>query len=272
MFAYLYSSLKKNLAAGIVVIIPIVFTFWILSVFLKMIDEPLRALFVEPSPDKHGMLPSIARFLHEDVYDLSFLAKPGVGVAIALIVLFVIGFIARTLVGHFFLDIGDRILGRIPIVRTLYTATKQLLSALLGTGESSFREVVLVEYPKKNSYCVGFLASRGKGELSTINGERILNCFVPTTPNPTSGFLLLVPESRVKRLKMSIEDAVKFVISNGIAAPDKNQQVPTTFETPTTIISLEEALGKNNPVVHKVTDAVKKDEANFKTDKSDPDD
>ncbi|MBN1809145.1 MAG: DUF502 domain-containing protein [Planctomycetes bacterium] len=259
MWNRIYGSIKRNLAAGLVVIIPIVLTAWVVYAVYVAVDAPLRAIFEDPG-DETGAIPAIARFLKVAAggRDLSFMAKPGVGIVLVFTLLFMIGFLARTLVGKFFVGMGDTVLGHIPFVKTLYVSTKQLLSALLGGSESPFREVVLVEYPKKNSYVLGFLASKGKGELAVINAEPVLNIFIPTTPNPTSGYLVLVPESRVKKLNMSVENAVKFIISSGIVA-DPTAKEPTVFETPTTKFSLPDNAPRVHPDIKELTEAIEMD-------------
>lgn len=243
MLRRILASLRANLVAGIVVIIPAALSIWAVYALVSLIDSPLRGML----RNRFGELPVFA--------------APGVGIVVVLIFIFLVGLLARTFVGRVFLPLGEWFFSRIPVVRTLYLGSKQMLSALLGDGEVGFREVVLVEYPKKNSYVIGFVASRGKGELATVNMEPILNVFVPTAPNPISGMVLLVPESRVKRLHMSIEDAVKFVISSGIVADEQHGGIPMLFETPTSKVTIAEPPEGVHPDIKRITDLIRKREA-----------
>lgn len=245
MLKSVIASLRSNLVAGIVVTIPVALSVWVVFAFHRLVDKPLRASLADVFGEKY------------------FLEVPGVGIVFVLAVIFLVGFITRTFIGGLFVRIGEWIFGHIPVVRTLYLGSKQLLSALLGGSEVSFREVVLVEYPKKHSYVLGFVSSRGKGQLATINMEPILNVFIPTTPNPTSGYLVLIPESRVKRLDMSVEDAVKFIISSGIVANERESEMPTLFETPTTKVPLEQPPEGVHPDIQRLTDLIEKEKADF---------
>jgi len=142
MFNWIIGFLKRNLAAGLVAIIPIGLTVWVVSALWNAIDTPLRAVFLPPGPNERGFVHAIARFLNWVFGDLSFMARPGVGIAFLITLVLLIGFLARTLIGKYLVKIGDAIIGRIPFVKIIYLATKQLLSAFLGGTESVFSEVV----------------------------------------------------------------------------------------------------------------------------------
>ena len=124
------------------------------------------------------------------------------------------GFIGRTL-----LKAEERVLDKMPVVRSIYGAIKQIMETVMSTNSDSFREVVLVEYPRKKIWVIGFVTGETKGEVQTLNDETLINVFIPTTPNPTSGFLLFVPKKDLIYMKMKVEDAVKMVISGGIVTP-----------------------------------------------------
>lgn len=254
MFRRILNSLKSNLVAGVIVIVPTGLSVWVVYFLWKSVDDPLRSLLKEYIADWRG-------------FD-----TPGLGLLVVIGLIFLIGLLARTFIGGLLVRLGEVILEHIPVVRALYVGSKQVLSALLGGSEIGFRDVVLVEYPKKNSYVIGFVSSRGKGELSTVNREPILNVFIPTTPNPTSGFLLLVPESRVKRLNMAVEDAVKFIISSGIVADDREYEAPTFFETPTTKMPIEPVPEGLHPEIRRAIDALKKGFQDERTDDEEEDD
>ncbi len=121
---------------------------------------------------------------------------------------------------------GERIVERVPLVRTLYTPLKQLVQIFSDTESGSFKEVVMVEYPKEGTWAVGFITSYAKDEMRTQLGEPYVGVFVPTTPNPTSGFLIYVKEGEIKRLSMSVEDGAKLIVSAGVVVPgDKSERV-----------------------------------------------
>ena len=117
------------------------------------------------------------------------------------------------------MKVGERILDNTPVVRSIYGAIKQIMETVMSTNSESFRDVVLVEYPKKGIWVIGFVTGETKGEVQTLNEEILINVFIPTTPNPTSGFLLFVPKKDLIYMKMKVEDAVKMVISGGIVTP-----------------------------------------------------
>ena len=124
------------------------------------------------------------------------------------------GFLGRTL-----LKSGERVLDKMPVVRSVYGAIKQVMETVMSTNSNSFREVVLVEYPRKGIWVIGFVTGETKGEVQSLKKEKLINVFIPTTPNPTSGFLLFFPKKDLIYMHMKIEDAVKMVISGGIVTP-----------------------------------------------------
>ena len=124
------------------------------------------------------------------------------------------GFLGRTI-----LKSGERVLDKMPVVRSVYGAIKQVMETVMSTNSNSFREVVLVEYPRKGIWVIGFVTGETKGEVQSLKKEKLINVFIPTTPNPTSGFLLFLPKKDLIYMHMKVEDAVKMVISGGIVTP-----------------------------------------------------
>ena len=116
--------------------------------------------------------------------------------------------------------VGERLLGRLPVVRSLYGATKQIMETVMASQSDAFREVVLIEYPRRGIWAIGFVTGSTKGEVQNMSSENLINVFVPTTPNPTSGFLLFFPREDTISLDMGVEEAVKMVVSGGIVTPD----------------------------------------------------
>ena len=136
-----------------------------------------------------------------------------------MVALIVIGAVTAGLFGRMWLRISERILARMPVIRNVYSAVKQILETVLAQQSNAFREAVLVEYPRRGIWAIAFITGRTEGEVQNITEEECINIFLPTTPNPTSGFLLFVPKEDLVHLSMSVEEAIKMVISGGIVTP-----------------------------------------------------
>jgi uncharacterized membrane protein len=142
-----------------------------------------------------------------------------------MVVLTLIGSMTYSFFGRLAMRTGERILGRMPVIRGVYGALKQIFETVLAHKSTSFREAVLVEYPRRGIWAIAFVSGRTEGEVQNITEEEVINIFLPTTPNPTSGFLLFVPRKELISLTMSVEEAVKMVISGGIVTPpDRRSQ------------------------------------------------
>lgn len=207
------TTVKKYLLAGILVLLPIGITIYIVNFLVGLMDKFLK--FV---PDKY----------HPDTY-LPF-HVPGLGLILLLVITFLTGLIARNYVGRKLVSLGEHIVRRIPLVRGIYLAVKQLVESILVQTGKDFKRVVLIRYPHRNSYALAFLTGIAEGEVQEKTEKKMLNVFVPTTPNPTSGFYLMIPEDEVIMLNMSVESAFKLLMSGGIITPPK-----TTEESPTGI-------------------------------------
>jgi len=144
---------------------------------------------------------------------------PGLGLILVVILVFVIGLLARNIVGRKIVRLGENIVDRIPLVRVLYAGVKQLLEPLFLQKTDAFKRVALLEYPRRGAYVLGFITGESKGEVQSKTSKNMINVFVPTTPNPTSGFYILIPEDELILLNMSVEDAFKLIISGGIVSP-----------------------------------------------------
>lgn len=146
---------------------------------------------------------------------------PGFGLVVALISITLLGFLAANLVGRTLVQFGERILSRVPMISTLYKATKQLFETVLTQSAQSFRQVGLIQYPRQGLWAIVLISTEAKGELAEkVEGESVMSCFLPTTPNPTSGFLLFVPRREIILLDMTTEDAAKLIISAGLVSPE----------------------------------------------------
>ena len=189
--------------AGILVTSPILITIYVTWIIITFIDSQVA-----------GLLPDSLDFTKQLPHQI-----PGIGLIISIVVITFIGAITPGFIGRTLLKAGERVLDKMPVVRSIYGAIKQIMETVMSTNSDSFREVVLVEYPRKKIWVIGFVTGETKGEVQTLNDETLINVFIPTTPNPTSGFLLFVPKKDLIYMKMKVEDAVKMVISGGIVTP-----------------------------------------------------
>ncbi len=199
--------IKANLLAGILFLVPLVSTFLILRMVVRWVDKSL--LLIPPAYRPEEFLP----------YKV-----PGLGFILVLVVLLVTGVLVRNLLGRKLVALWDAVLYRIPFVSSFYKAVKQLVETICNGGTKDFKRVVLIEYPRKGLYTLGFVTGVAVGEIQQKTAKHVLNIFVPTTPNPTSGFYLMVPEEDVIPLEMGVEDAFKVLMSGGILSPDKRDR------------------------------------------------
>ncbi|MEN3791999.1 DUF502 domain-containing protein [Fulvimarina sp. MAC3] len=211
------ARLRNYFLTGFIVCAPLAITAWITWSFMQWTDS-----WVKP------YIPS--RFL-PDSY-LPF-AIPGFGLIVALIIITIIGFLTANFIGRTIIKWGENVLGRMPLVRTVYTALKQIFETVLADRSSSFKTAGLMEYPRKGVWSVVLIATTAKGEVAHVlsdQGEEMLAVFMPPTPNPTSGFLMFVPKEDVRILNMSIEQALKLVVSAGLVTGDEKESPMTKKE------------------------------------------
>ena len=199
---------RRLFFTGLLVTVPILITLYVTWIVITFIDVQVASL-----------LPEYLDFRKAFPYQI-----PGLGLLIVVIVITIIGALTPGLIGRTLLKTGERVLSTMPVVRSVYSALKQIMETVMSTNSKSFREVVLVEYPRREIWVIGFVTGNTEGEVGNVikrNDQKFINVFIPTTPNPTSGFLLFVPKEDVIFLKMKVEEAVKLVISGGIVMPDK---------------------------------------------------
>jgi uncharacterized membrane protein len=199
----IFARFRRYFLAGILVISPILITIYVTWIIITFIDTQVASLLPE-SLDFTKKLP------HQ---------IPGIGLIISIIFITFIGALTPGFLGRTLLKSGERVLDKMPVVRSVYGAIKQVMETVMSTNSNSFREVVLVEYPRKGIWVIGFVTGETKGEVQSLKKEKLINVFIPTTPNPTSGFLLFFPKKDLIYMHMKIEDAVKMVISGGIVTP-----------------------------------------------------
>lgn len=191
--------IRSYLLTGLVVWIPIIVTFVVLRFIVDLLDKSIALL-------PHAYRP-------EQLFGVQL---PGFGVIFSLLLLLFTGLIVTNFLGQRFMRWSEAILDRIPLVRSIYSATKQVMETVFSSNSEAFRSVLLVEYPRKGLWTIAFQTGGVGQEVSEKTGEEMLSIFVPTTPNPTSGFLMMIPKSEVKPLSMSIDDALKLIISLGV--------------------------------------------------------
>ena len=195
----IFARIRNYFIAGVVVLIPIGITLY-LTIFLVSISSKILPKEINPN--------------HYLPYDI-----PGVEILTAIALITVIGWLSLSFLGKKLLNIFDSILKRIPILRTIYSAIGQMTETFTKTDKDK-KNVVLVEYPRKGSWAVGFATKENSGEISRKTNKQLVNVFVPTTPNPTSGFLLMFPKEDVIYLDLTFEEASKFIVSAGTFYPD----------------------------------------------------
>ena len=197
----IFKKISNNFFKGILISAPIIITFYIAWGLIKFFDKKASPLL--------GTFP----------FEI-----PGFGLITVFIFFALIGFITTGLFGRIFSTFFENILSRMPVLRNIYSGLKQLFEAILTKKTNSFREVVLLEYPRNGIWAMGFLTGDTKGEVNRKTKDQMVNIFLPTTPNPTSGFLLFVPKKDVLRLTMTVEEGIKMIISAGMLTPSENQK------------------------------------------------
>ncbi len=200
----LFAWLRGRFFAGMVIAAPLAATFFILQFLITFIDNRVKPL-----------LPPL---LQPETY--TNYAIPGFGVLVLVVALTILGAVTANLIGRSLLAATDRILSRIPIVKNVHAALKQLTEVLANNQQASFDRCVMVEYPKKDSWCIGFVSSHAKQEIGSKLGTSKIGVFVPTTPNPTSGFLIYVEETETIALEMTVEEGAKMILTAGLVVPD----------------------------------------------------
>lgn len=205
----LKTSLRKYFFTGLLVIVPISVTGYAIWFLLKAMDAILRYV--------------PARYLPETYLHIHI---PGLGLILVVFLVFAVGLLTRNFVGRKMVHLGETIVDRIPLARIIYVGVKQLLEALFFQKTKAFEKAALIEYPRRGIYAICFITGESKGEVQCKTNKNMINVFVPTTPNPTSGFYILIPENELIILNMSVEDAFKLIVSGGIVSPNeaKNSQ------------------------------------------------
>lgn len=212
--------MKKYLVAGLLVWLPLAVTISILGWLLGVFDGVFSALLSATA----AVLPVSAASVIELLRQI-----PGLGVIVLGAVLLLTGMFVTNIFGQWAVDRWDRLMGRIPIVKSIYNSVKQVSDTLFSSSGNAFREAVLVQYPRQGSWTIAFVTGRPGGEVALRLPGDYVSVYVPTTPNPTSGFFLMMPRGDVLPLAMSVDEALKYVISMGVVAPPERALAATAL-------------------------------------------
>ena len=199
----LRSHVRGYFFAGVLVTAPIGITFYISWLLIRWVDSKVT--------------PLIPSAYNPETY-LPF-AVPGLGLILVFVALTFIGWSTAGLLGRLWLRLSENVLARMPVIRSMYAAVKQIIETILKQQSNAFREVVLFEYPRRGSWALGFITGQTQGEVQNLTTDDVVNVFLPTTPNPTSGYLLFIPRRELIILDMTVEEGIKMVVSGGIVTP-----------------------------------------------------
>jgi uncharacterized membrane protein len=213
-------SLRNAFITGIVVILPLGVTIIVIRFLLDKIGTPASKYFFWFLDPELKSMPIVQ-------VGLEFIS-----VLVVLLLITLLGYGSRIFIGRILLNSMELLLDRLPFVSTVYRSVQQIVQTFSQQKKAVFQEVVLIEYPRKRCYVLGFLTSTAKGETQDVTDEHIVNVFVPTTPNPTSGFLLMLPEEDITRLDMAITDGMKLIISGGAVVPDSSNGEAVLINNP----------------------------------------
>jgi uncharacterized membrane protein len=197
------TTLKTVFLTGLLVLVPLAITLWVLGLVIGTMDQTLLLLPLSWQPER-----------------LFGFHLPGLGAVLTLAFIFIVGLLTQNFVGQKLVEWWDVVVRHIPVVGPLYTSVKQVSDTLLSSSGNAFRKALLIEYPRKGSYTIGFLTGIPGGDVLNHLKEEHVSVYVPTTPNPTSGFFLMMPKSEVIELDMSVDAALKYIVSMGVVAPN----------------------------------------------------
>lgn len=200
--------IKRYFITGLLIWVPLVITGWVLSLIVNTLDQSLHLLPAAVHPQ-----------------NLLGVAIPGAGAVLTLAMILLTGLLAANFIGQKLVSWWDRLLARIPVVNSVYKAVKQVSDTLFSPNGNAFRKALLVQYPRQGSWTIAFLTGQPGGDIvNHLDGEHV-SVYVPTTPNPTSGFFLMMPVSEVVELDMTVDEALKYIISMGVVAPPPHPRI-----------------------------------------------
>ncbi len=230
-------KLRAYFFAGILVTAPIGITFYLAWLFIHWVDGKITPL-LPPAYNPETYLP---------------FSVPGLGLLIVCLVLTLIGALTAGMLGRFWTRTSETLLARMPIIRSVYGAIKQIFETVLAQQSDAFRQVVLFEYPRRGSWALGFITGQTEGEVQDLTADDVVNVFLPTTPNPTSGYLLFLPRRELVVLSMTVEEGIKMVVSGGIVTPPDRRSahlrgVKRVASADGDRLTIEESNGNHDPV------------------------
>jgi uncharacterized membrane protein len=202
MFKWFKAQIRGYFLAGLLVIVPLGVTVFVITAILRLIDRLL--IIIPPKFHPHSYLT---------------FKIPGLGLVLAIVLIMITGILVKNYIGRRVVHFGEYILSGIPLVRPVYAAVKQVIQAMFGDTPYAFKRAILVEYPRKGVWALAFVTGKTYGEIEEKTEKKTINVFLPTTPNPTSGFYLVIPEEDTISLDISVEDAFKLLISGGVVEP-----------------------------------------------------
>lgn len=197
-------KMKKIFTTGLLTLMPLAITIYVFYLVFSFLDNLVGDMI-------------------EAVFNYRL---PGIGFAAGMLLILLVGFIASNIIGSRLINYGDKQLQRLPLARSIYVSAKQIIDAFTVQGKNAFQKVVLLEYPRKDLYVIGFVTGTSKGEIQEKTHAETLNIFVPTTPNPTSGMLILAPRQEVIELEMTVEEGMKVIVSGGLFSPANEKKIP----------------------------------------------
>lgn len=207
MIKYIKHKLKTYFLTGLLVVVPVGITLFILKFVIARLDDMLAVLPAAFHPQTYIPFP-----------------VPGLSLIIMLLIVMAVGIVTRNILGKKLVNMGEYIVDKIPLVRSVYLLVKQLMETIFNHDKTSFKQVIMVEYPRKGLYSLGFVTGVARGEVQEKTTQRVMNVFIPTSPNPTSGYLIMIPEEDIINLDMNVESAFKLILSGGVVTSEKQAE------------------------------------------------
>ena len=202
--------IKRYFITGLLIWVPLAITAWVLSLIASAADQTLR------------LLPESVQPLHLLGFDI-----PGAGVVLTLLIILTTGLLAANFIGQRLVSWWEKLLARIPVVNSIYNSVKQVSDTLFSSSGNAFRKALLIQYPREGSWTIAFLTGKPGGDVANHLKDDYVSVYVPTTPNPTSGFFLMLPKRDVIELDMTVDEALKYIISMGVVAPPPHPRAVT---------------------------------------------
>lgn len=212
------ATFKTSFLTGLVIAAPIGITIFLAWSFISFVDNQVRPIVLKITPTNW----------HEFINE--YAAIPGLGLLLIVVTLTLLGMLTANIAGRTIVGWGDGLVHRMPVIGTIYKTLKQIFETIIAQADPTFQEACLIEYPRRDTWAIAFITANTKGEIQAKSEEDLVTVFLPTTPNPTSGFLLFLPKKDIRVLDMSVEEAAKLVISAGIVTPDYKASADSSGE------------------------------------------